>query len=73
MRCFVWFIDRYSVGDVDVPFALQSTSKPLTYSLALHEHGPDYVHMFVGQEPSGECFDMIKLDTQSNHPPSQPN
>ena len=55
---------------MDVPFALQSTSKPLTYSLALHEHGPDYVHMFVGQEPSGECFDMIKLDTQSNHPPS---
>ena len=48
-----------------MPFCLQSTSKPLTYALALNENGAAKVHEHVGQEPSGEAFNMIKLDNNS--------
>ena len=56
---------RYSAGDVREPFSLQSTAKPLTYALALNELGQNVVHHYVGQEPSGEVFNMIKLDQNS--------
>lgn len=58
---------RYSVGDTNVPFSLQSTSKPLTYAIAVHEYGTEFVHKHVGQEPSGEAFNVIKLDS-TNRP-----
>ena len=35
---------RFSIGDVGVPFSIQSTSKPISYAIALGEKGPDYVH-----------------------------
>lgn len=44
---------RFSIGDVNVPFTLQSCSKPLTYAIALEKLGQDIVHQYVGQEPSG--------------------
>ncbi|XP_069107209.1 glutaminase kidney isoform, mitochondrial-like isoform X1 [Argopecten irradians] len=53
---------RHSIGDVNVPFCLQSVSKPLTYSMVLNEIGPDIVHQYVGHEPSGHPFNMICLD-----------
>ena len=60
-----YYVYSHSFGDTTVPFCLQSTSKPLTYALALHENGPDFVHRHVGQEPSGEAFNVIKLDNNS--------
>ena len=33
----------WAYGDVDVDFSIQSCSKPLTYCLALEEHGEDEV------------------------------
>ena len=48
-----------------MPISLQSTSKPLTYALALNELGSQLVHDYVGLEPSGEVFNMIKLDHNS--------
>ncbi|KAK3090817.1 hypothetical protein FSP39_014919, partial [Pinctada imbricata] len=56
---------RYSVGDVNVPFCLQSTSKPLTYALAQNDFDPEYVHKYVGHEPSGRSFNEISLNTQN--------
>ncbi|XP_052765003.1 glutaminase liver isoform, mitochondrial-like isoform X2 [Mya arenaria] len=53
---------RYSHGDVQVPFCLQSVSKPLTYAMVLDELSPRVTHEYVGQEPSGESFDSISLD-----------
>lgn len=50
---------RFSIGDVNVPFTLQSCSKPLTYAIALEKLGQDLVHQYVGQEPSGR---YCKLD-----------
>jgi len=58
---------RFSIGDVGVPFSIQSTSKPISYAIALGEKGPDYVHSFVGQEPSGRSFNELCLDN-SNKP-----
>lgn len=56
---------RYSLGDHKVPFSVQSTSKPINYSIALNALGPDDVHKFVGQEPSGRTFNELCLDENS--------
>ncbi|XP_034476488.1 putative glutaminase 2 isoform X9 [Drosophila innubila] len=56
---------RFSIGDVDEPFTLQSCSKPLTYAIALEKLGPKVVHSFVGQEPSGRNFNELVLDQNS--------
>lgn len=53
---------RYSIGDVEVPFTIQSCSKPLTYAIALNELGSETVHKFTGQEPSGRMFNELVLD-----------
>jgi len=56
---------RHSVGDVDVPFTMQSSGKPLMYALAIKEHGADHGHKYVGHEPSGESFNSIKLNPEN--------
>jgi len=53
---------RFSVGDSRTEFCVQSCCKPITYCLALEEHGADYVHRFVGREPSGLNFNELALD-----------
>ncbi|XP_057331345.1 glutaminase liver isoform, mitochondrial isoform X1 [Microplitis mediator] len=53
---------RFSIGDTTVPFTLQSCSKPLTYAIALESLGPQVVHQYVGQEPSGRNFNELVLD-----------
>ncbi|CAJ0922730.1 unnamed protein product, partial [Mesorhabditis belari] len=53
---------RKSWGDANVPFCLQSVSKPFTYALCHEELGPEKLHSFVGQEPSGRLFNEICLD-----------
>ncbi|XP_066158122.1 glutaminase liver isoform, mitochondrial isoform X2 [Euwallacea fornicatus] len=53
---------RFSVGDVAIPFTIQSCSKPLTYGIALDLLGSDVVHGYVGQEPSGRNFNELILD-----------
>ncbi|KAL3891231.1 hypothetical protein ACJMK2_003494, partial [Sinanodonta woodiana] len=53
---------RYSSGDVNLPFCLQSVSKPLTYGLVLDELTPEAVHQYVGHEPSGTAFNEISLN-----------
>ena len=56
---------RASFGDAKDFFTLQSTSKPVTYCLALEEHGSDYVHQFIGHEPSGLGFNELSLNRQN--------
>ncbi|XP_070499786.1 glutaminase liver isoform, mitochondrial isoform X2 [Chironomus tepperi] len=53
---------RFSIGDVHVPFTLQSCSKPLTYAVALECLSQEIVHKYVGQEPSGRNFNELVLD-----------
>lgn len=47
---------RCAIGDSKFPFCIQSSSKPLTYGMALELHGVDKVHQHVGREPSGRGF-----------------
>ncbi|MFW0790248.1 glutaminase [Gordonia sp. CPCC 205333] len=53
---------RYTVGDCDQVYSIQSMSKPFTYGLALSDNGIDVVLDKVGVEPSGEAFNEISLD-----------
>mmetsp|Transcript_21146 Transcript_21146/g.55024 ORF Transcript_21146/g.55024 Transcript_21146/m.55024 type:complete len:632 (-) Transcript_21146:203-2098(-) len=51
----------FSFGDHDEQFCMQSVSKPITYMMAVQEHGLDKVHRFVGREPSGATSKAMKL------------
>uniref|UniRef100_A0A914E0Z4 glutaminase n=1 Tax=Acrobeloides nanus TaxID=290746 RepID=A0A914E0Z4_9BILA len=54
---------RASWGDVQMPFSIQSVAHVFSYSLAATELGGDYVHKYVGQEPSGRLCDALVLDS----------
>src|SRR5690242_7324690 len=57
----------YEVGDIDVPFTIQSMSKPFVFALALDSLGASRVENVIGVEPSGDPFNSIRLNTD-NHP-----
>ena len=52
---------RFSIGDTKEDFCVQSACKPILYCLALEEHGEDYVHRYIGREPSGQVFNELTL------------
>nr|WP_233608730.1 glutaminase A [Nocardia stercoris] len=58
----------YSVGDTDIPFTIQSISKPFTYALALADRGVDAVGQRIDVEPSGDAFNEISLDPVTERP-----
>lgn len=58
----------YEVGDYKQLFTIQSISKVFAYGLALEDYGRDYVLTRVGVEPTGDAFNAIILDEQSNRP-----
>ncbi|KAI2526191.1 GLS isoform 6, partial [Pan troglodytes] len=53
---------RHSTGDTKVPFCLQSCVKPLKYAIAVNDLGTEYVHRYVGKEPSGLRFNKLFLN-----------
>ena len=58
----------YAVGDADVPFTIQSISKSFVYALALQKIGREKVFETVGTEASGEPFNELSLDQETNRP-----
>ncbi|MFD9500120.1 glutaminase A [Streptomyces sp. NPDC060035] len=58
----------YSAGEADVPFTMQSVSKPFVYALALSSLGLEEVGRWVGAEPSGEAFNAISLEPRTGRP-----
>lgn len=54
---------RFSLGDSDDYFCVQSCSKPMTYCIALEEVGEATLHQFVGREPSGKTFNELTLNS----------
>ena len=58
----------YSVGDSQVPFTIQSISKPFVYGQVLDELGLDTVLAHIGVEPSGEAFNAISLEPGTGRP-----
>ncbi|CUU58390.1 glutaminase [Parafrankia irregularis] len=59
---------HYQVGDSQVPFTIQSVSKPFVYALALRDRGTDDVLARVGVEPTGDAFNAITLEPGSGRP-----
>lgn len=60
-------------GDAHQRFTLQSVSKILTLTLALHECGPERVFSKVGMEPSVDPFNsIVKLETVDSKKPLNP-
>src|SRR5258706_11007300 len=57
----------YEVGDSNVPFTIQSMSKPFVFALALDTLGAARVESTIGVEPSGDPFNSIRLNAD-NHP-----
>jgi len=57
----------YEVGDTNVPFTVQSMSKPFVFALALDTLGAAKVESAIGVEPSGDPFNSIRLNAE-NHP-----
>ncbi|MBZ0135408.1 MAG: glutaminase A [Planctomycetes bacterium] len=60
--------EEFHAGDADTPFTLQAAANPFTYALALQVHGVEALHQRVGFEPSGNPFNAIVLDPDTNRP-----
>lgn len=58
----------YAVGDTEIPFTIQSISKPFVYGLALEDNGQAEVLEKVGVEPSGDAFNSISLEPGTGRP-----
>ena len=55
----------YNKGDYNVEFCVQSCSKPITYLIGSDMVGSDYIHNFVGREPSGRNFNELCLSNEN--------
>ncbi len=55
---------RLALGDSNIPFCVQSVSKPFNYCFALEELGEDIVHQHMGCEPSGVSFNELSLSAR---------
>lgn len=56
-------------GRTDVPFTLQSVSKPFTYLLLQQHYTEDFIRHKIGVEPSGEAFNsIVELEKKTNRP-----
>ena len=65
--------EMLAAGDADVPFTIQSISKPFAYGLALDLVGREAVHRKVGVEPTGEAFNsIVELEEEVHHRPYNP-
>lgn len=58
----------WQAGDAERRFPIQSMSKPAVYGLALEDVGLEEVLRHVDVEPSGDAFNRISLDPESNLP-----
>lgn len=55
---------RFSFGDADESYCVQSTCKPINYGIALDLLGIGTVHQHVGREPSGRSFNELTLNSR---------
>jgi len=49
----------YSIGDVNVPFAIESISKPFVYALALQDNGEQFITDKIGLNATGHRFNSV--------------
>lgn len=68
LHSFWVFFRRHTIGDSKVPFCLQSCVKPLKYAISVNDQGTEYVHSFIGKEPSGLRFNKLFLNEEGEPP-----
>ena len=60
---------RFSSGDTQVRFSIQSISKVISLAVALERCGYETVFSQVGMEPSGDPFNsLVRLESSESHP-----
>ena len=59
---------RFSIGDTEYVFTIQSVSKPTTYALCLVKEGAEETEKWIGCEPSGRPFNSQDLQPGCNTP-----
>ena len=60
---------RFSSGDTQVRFSIQSISKVISLAVALERCGYETVFNQVGMEPSGDPFNsLVRLESSESHP-----
>ena len=59
---------RWSHGDTQDFFSIQSARKPLNYCLALEENGEEKVHKHVGSEPSAILLTTLDPKKRPHNP-----
>ncbi len=59
---------RFSAGDSQHEFTIQSICKPFAFQMALEEFGRDRTLQHVGVEPSGDAFNSIELEPKTMRP-----
>jgi len=60
---------RFSLGDFKDPFPIQDLNRVLLYTLACTEKSVEYVHKFIGKEPSGSEGEALALKDGKPHNP----
>ena len=58
----------YAAGDSDVPFTIQSVSKPYVMALAIQDSGLEVLLSSVGVEPTGDPFNAVTLEQDTGRP-----
>ena len=58
----------YEIGDSQVPFTIQSISKPFVYGMALEDNTRADVLAKIGIEPTGDAFNAISLEPETGRP-----
>lgn len=57
-----------SIGDADIPFAIESISKPFVYTLALQDNGEKIINEKIGLNATGHAFNsVLAIEERSNH------
>lgn len=57
-----------TMGDADIPFAIESISKPFVYALALQENGEKLLTDKIGLNATGHGFNsIIAIEEKSDH------
>ena len=55
---------RFSIGNYDEYFCVQSTCKPINYLISLEDISSQEIHKYVGKEPSGSRFNALMLNEE---------
>ena len=57
-------LNRHDLGDTDIPFTMSDAHHPLSHAICYEDWPWQTLERFIGEEPSGETSQCIKLDAK---------